>query len=103
MAQLYWDKTIPDRLVMHENNGEMGSSLGIDIFRSSSHKNIVSIFQDSDVPIVRDKFEDMAESVEFDLDDYLFLLKSQINMIEEWKKNETVRTDGKLQSSSRIS
>lgn len=83
MAQLYWDKTISNRLIMHENNGRPGSSLIMDIFPN----NIISVYQDSDIPIVRDKLESMEESVEFDLDDYIFLLKSQINMLEEWKTN----------------
>lgn len=96
MAQLYWDKNIPNRLIMHENNGRPGSSLIMDL----SPDNIISIYQDSDIPIVRDKFEAMDESVEFDLDDYIFLLKSQINLLEGWKKNETIRTDRKLQPSS---
>ena len=96
MAQLYWDKNISNRLIMHENNGRPGSSLIMDLFPD----NVISIYQDSDIPIVRNKFEAMDESVEFDLDDYIFLLKSQINLLEGWKKNETIRTNGKLQSSS---
>ena len=27
MAQLYWDKTIPNRLIIHENNGRPVSHL----------------------------------------------------------------------------
>ncbi|MBO0473276.1 hypothetical protein JZO86_06120 [Enterococcus ureasiticus] len=96
MAQLYWDKNIANRLIMHENNGRPGSSLIMDLFPD----NIISIYQDSDIPVVRDKFEAMDESVEFDLDDYIFLLKSQINLLEGWKKNEVIRNDRKLQSSS---
>jgi hypothetical protein len=96
MAQLYWHDTIPNRLIMHENNGRPGSSLIMDLFPG----NIVSVYQDSDVPVVRNKFEAMDESVEFDLDDYIFLLKSQINLLEGWKKNEAVRVNRKLQSSS---
>lgn len=94
MAQLYWDKVIPDRLIMHENNGSTGASLVIDLFSD----NIVSVYQDSDLPVVRDKFEAMDESVEFDLDDYLFLLRSQIQLLEEWKKNERSNktTDGNV-------
>lgn len=96
MARLYWDKNISNRLIMHENNGRPGSSLIMDLFPD----NIISIYQDSDIPIVRNKFEAMDESVEFDLDDYIFLLKSQINLLEGWKKNEAIRADRKLQSSS---
>lgn len=82
MAQLYWDKTISNRLIMHENNGRPGSSLIMDLFPD----NIISIYQDSDIPIVRNKFEAMDESVEFDLDDYIFLLKSQINLLEDGRR-----------------
>lgn len=99
MAQLYWDKTISNRLILHENNGKDGASLIIEPFKNKSHENMVLVYQNSDIPIVRDKFESMEESVEFDLDDYIFLLKSQINMLEEWKTNETIRTDRKLSKS----
>lgn len=95
MAQLYWDKKIPDRLIMHENNGSNGASLIIDLFPD----DVVCVYQDSDLPVVREKFEAMDESVEFDLDDYLFLLRSQIYLLEEWKKNESIRTDRKLSKS----
>lgn len=88
MAQLYWDKDIPDRLIMHENNGTDGASLIIELFPD----NIVSVYQDSDLTVVRDKFEAMDESVEFDLDDYLFLLKSQIHLLEEWKNECSSKT-----------
>lgn len=81
MARLYWHETLPNRLIMHENNDIAGSSLIIELFPD----NVVSLCQDSDIPTVRDKFEAMEESVEFDLDDYIFLLQSQIKMLEEWR------------------
>lgn len=96
MAQLYWHDTIPNRLIMHENNGRPGSSLIMDLFPD----NVISVYQDSDIPVVRDKFESIDECVNFSLDDYIFLLQSQINLLEEWKRNEAVRTNRKLQSSS---
>ncbi|MBL1225403.1 hypothetical protein [Enterococcus sp. BWR-S5] len=84
MSKLYWSETIPDRLIMHENDDRPGSSLIMDLYKD----NTVSIYQDSDIQIVRDKFEVMQESVEFDVDEYIHLLEMQLTMLKEWKHEQ---------------
>ncbi|MGL4697096.1 hypothetical protein [Enterococcus larvae] len=91
MSKLYWSQTIPGRLIMHENENRPGSSLIMDLYKD----NTVSIYQDSDIQVVRDKFEAMQESVEFDFDEYLHLLETQITMLKEWK-HETIQVNRKI-------
>lgn len=65
MAKIYWCPVIKDRLVLDDeavtlNGADLSSLLVFDIH----HTGIVSIYQDSNVQMIRDKFEAIDESVE---------------------------------------
>lgn len=65
MAKIYWCPVIKDRLVLDDeavtlNGADLASLLVFDI----EHTGIISIYQDSNVQMIRDKFEAIDESVE---------------------------------------
>lgn len=65
MAKIYWCPIIKDRLVLDDeavtlNRADVSSLLNFDV----DQDGIVSIYQDSNVQMIRDKFEAIGESVE---------------------------------------
>lgn len=65
MAKIYWCPVIKDRLVLDDeavtlNGSDLASLLVFDIH----HTGVVSIYQDSNIQMIRDKFESIGESVE---------------------------------------
>ena len=65
MAKIYWCPVIENRLVLDDeavtlNGADLASLLVFDVH----HTGIVSIFQDSNVQMIRDKFEAIDERVE---------------------------------------
>lgn len=65
MAKIYWCPIIKDRLVLDDEavtlkGADLASLLVFDIH----HTGVVSIYQDSNFQMIRDKFESIDESVE---------------------------------------
>lgn len=78
MSRIYWDEKPENRLILHENNKMPGSSLVIDLYDDET----VVLMQDSDDEFTKQKFEDLEESVEFNVYEYIDLLRAQANMLE---------------------
>lgn len=85
MAKIYWCPVVKDRLVLDDeavtvNGADVSSLLTFDL-----HNNgVVSIYQDSNVQMIRDKFEAIGESVEVgDVDQTIDMILEMLIKLEE--------------------
>ncbi|UNM90588.1 hypothetical protein [Vagococcus sp. CY52-2] len=80
---IYWDK---DTLVLDD---EFKRSRGLIKFELCSDNNVL-IYQDSDIPVVRDKFEALDEYTQLTLDDTIESLLKIAHELEEYKNGESI-------------
>lgn len=80
---VYWDE---DTLVLDD---EFKRSRGLIKFELCSDNNIL-IYQDSDIPVVRDKFEALDEYTQITLDDTIESLLKIAHELEEYKNGKSI-------------
>ena len=80
---IYWDN---DTLVLDD---EFEHSRGIIKFELCSDNNIL-IYQDSDIPVVRDKFEALDEYAQLTLDETIESLLKIAHELEEYKNGKSI-------------
>lgn len=80
---IYWDK---DTLILDD---EFKRSRGLIKFELCSDNNIL-IYQDSDIPVVRDKFEVLGEYAQLTLDDTIESLLKIAHELEEYKNGKSI-------------
>ena len=80
---IYWDK---DTLVLDD---EFKRSRGLIKFELCSDNNIL-IYQDSDIPVVRDKFEALDEYTQLTLDETIESLLKIAHELEEYKNGKSI-------------
>lgn len=79
---VYWDE---DTLVLDD---EFKRSRGLIKFELCSDNNIL-IYQDSDIPVVRDKFEALDEYAQLTLDETIESLLKIAHELEEYKSGKS--------------
>lgn len=80
---IYWDK---DTLVLDD---EFKRSRGLIKFELCSDNNVL-IYQDSDIPVVRDKFEALDEYTQLTLDETIESLLKIAHELEEYKNGKSI-------------
>lgn len=93
MAKIYWCPVIKNRLVLDDeavtlNGADLASLLVFDIH----HTGVVSVYQDSNVQMIKDKFEAIGESVEVgNVDETIDFFLDALSDLEERSNDKQFR------------
>ena len=84
---IYWDK---DTLVLDDEFKRSRGIINFELYKTIHGGNNVKIYQDSDIPFFRDKFESLDLYADFTVDDVIESLLKIAHELEEYKNDESI-------------